>query len=65
MYVEHTGFEPPNQHGSLQAFQATAHKAAGDEWPRLDSKARDAIEEAAGHSAGRRDVSNAYLGSSY
>jgi hypothetical protein len=64
MYVGHTGFEPPNQHESMQAFQAAAHETAGDEWPRLDNEARDAIEEAAGHSPGRRDVSNAYLGSS-
>lgn len=64
MYVGHTGFEPPNQHESMQAFQAAAHETAGDEWPGLDNEARDAIEEAAGHSPGRRDVSNAYLGSS-
>ena len=64
VYVNHTGFEPPNQHDSTQAFQTAAHEAAGDEWPRLDNEARDAIEEMAGHSAGRRDVSNAYLGCS-
>ena len=64
LYVKHTGFEPPNQHDNVQAFQTAAHKVAGEEWPILDSEARDAIEETAGHSAGRRDVSNAYLGSS-
>jgi site-specific recombinase XerC len=65
MYVSHTGFEPPNQYDDTQAFQASAHEAAGEEWPRLDAEARDAIEEIAGHSPGRRDISNAYLGSSY
>lgn len=65
MYVEHTGFEPPNQYNDTQAFQASAHETAGDEWPRLDAEARDAIEETAGHSPGRRDISNAYLGSSH
>jgi hypothetical protein len=64
MYVNHAGFEPPNQHESVQAFQEAAQTTAGDEWPRLDNEARDAIEEAAGHSPGRRDISNAYLGSS-
>lgn len=44
MYVEHTGFEPPNQHESVQAFQATALATAGDDWPRLDEEARDTIE---------------------
>ncbi|MBI9081311.1 MAG: integrase domain-containing protein [Pseudodesulfovibrio sp.] len=65
MYVEHTGFEPPNQHESVQAFQKSAQNVGGADWPRLDNEARDAIEETAGHSPGRRDVSNAYLGSSY
>lgn len=65
MYVSHTGFEPPNQYDDTQAFQSSAHEAAGEEWPRLDAEARDAIEETAGHSPGRRDISNAYLGSSY
>ncbi|MGE4420971.1 MAG: integrase domain-containing protein [Pseudodesulfovibrio sp.] len=64
MYVEHTGFQPPNQHPSVEAFQQAAHDKAGDEWPRLDAEARDEIEVTAGHSAGRRDVSDAYLGSS-
>jgi hypothetical protein len=64
MYVDHTGFQPPNQHESVAAFQQAAHNAAGEEWPRLDAEARDEIEVTAGHSAGRRDVSDAYLGSS-
>jgi hypothetical protein len=65
MYVNHTGFEPPNRHESVQAFQANAQATAGDEWPRLDAEARNDIEVTAGHSPGRRDISNAYLGSSY
>jgi site-specific recombinase XerC len=65
MYVEHTGFEPPNQHESVQVFQEAAYEVAGDEWSRLDSEARDQVEETAGHSKGRRDISNAYLGSSF
>jgi site-specific recombinase XerD len=64
MYTDHTGFEPPNRHESVQAFQETAQATAGDDWPRLDNEARDSIEVAAGHSPGRRDVSNAYLGCS-
>ncbi|WFS61871.1 integrase domain-containing protein [Pseudodesulfovibrio thermohalotolerans] len=64
LYVEHTGFQPPNQHPSVKVFQQTAYDVAGDEWPRLDAEARDEIEVTAGHSAGRRDVSDAYLGSS-
>jgi site-specific recombinase XerC len=64
MYVEHTGFQPPNQHESVEAFQKAARDTAGDEWPRLDAESRDEIEVTAGHSAGRRDVSDAYLGSS-
>jgi hypothetical protein len=64
MYVDHTGFEPPNQYDSVQAFHEAAQATAGDDWPRLDDEARDNIEVAAGHSPGRRDVSNAYLGSS-
>jgi site-specific recombinase XerC len=64
MYVTHTGFQPPNQHESIAAFQQAAHNAVGEEWPRLDAEARDEIEVTAGHSAGRRDVSDAYLGSS-
>ncbi|WP_084458424.1 integrase domain-containing protein [Desulfocurvus vexinensis] len=64
MYVAHTGFQPPNQHESVAAFQQAAYNAAGEEWPRLDAEARDEIEVTAGNSAGRRDVSDAYLGSS-
>ena len=64
MYVEHTGFQPPNQHESVEAFQKAARELAGDEWPRLDAEARDDIEVTAGHSPGRRDVSDAYLGCS-
>jgi site-specific recombinase XerC len=64
MYLNHTGFEPPNRHESIQAFHEAAQVTAGDDWPRLDNEARDSIEAAAGHSPGRRDVSNAYLGSS-
>ncbi len=64
MYVEHTGFQPPNQYEFVAAFQQAAQDAAGEEWPRLDAEARDEIEVTAGHSAGRRDVSDAYLGSS-
>ena len=64
MYVKHAGFQPPNQHPSVEAFQQSAQDAVGDEWPRLDAEARDEIEVTAGHSAGRRDVSDAYLGSS-
>jgi hypothetical protein len=64
MYTDYTGFEPPNRHESVQAFQETAQATAGDDWPRLDNEARDSIEVAAGHSPGRRDVSNAYLGCS-
>jgi len=64
MYVEHTGFQPPNQHDSVEAFQQDAQDAAGAEWAQLDAEARDDIEVTAGHSAGRRDVSDAYLGSS-
>ncbi|WP_319470671.1 integrase domain-containing protein [uncultured Pseudodesulfovibrio sp.] len=65
MYVEHTGFQPPNQHESVEAFHQAAQDAVGEGWPRLDAEARDEIEVTAGHSAGRRDVSDAYLGSSY
>ncbi len=65
MYVEHTGFQPPNQHSSVEAFKHAAQNTAGEEWPRLDAEARDEIEVTAGHSAGRRDVSDAYLGSSH
>ncbi len=65
MYVDRTGFEPPNQYESVEAFQMAARDTAGGEWPRLDAKARDDIEVTAGHSAGRRDVSDAYLGCSY
>jgi len=65
MYVDHAGFQPPNKHESLEAFQKAAQDAAGQEWPRLDAEARDDIEVTAGHSAGRRDVSDAYLGSSH
>ena len=64
MYVDHTGFEPPNQYDSVQEFHEAAQATAGDDWPRLDDEARDNIEVAAGHSLGRRDVSTAYLGSS-
>ena len=64
MYVDHTGFEPPNQYDSVQAFHEAAQATAGDGWPQLDDEARDNIEVAAGHSPGRRDVLNAYLGSS-
>lgn len=64
MYLNHTGFEPPNRHENIQAFHEAAQVTAGDDWPRLDNEARDSIEVAAGHSPGRRDVSNAYLGSS-
>jgi site-specific recombinase XerD len=64
MYVDHTGFEPPNQYDSVHAFHEAAQATAGDDWPQLDNEARDNIEVAAGHSPGRRDVSNAYLGSS-
>ncbi|EGB14701.1 hypothetical protein DND132_1493 [Pseudodesulfovibrio mercurii] len=64
LYVKHTGFQPPNQHSSVKVLQQTAYDVAGDEWPRLDAEARDEIEVTAGHSAGRRDVSDAYLGSS-
>jgi hypothetical protein len=64
MYVEHAGFQPPNQHESVEAFQKAARDTVGDEWPRLDAEARDDIEVTAGHSPGRRDVSDAYLGSS-
>lgn len=65
MYVTHTGFQPPNQHESVEAFQQAAQDIAGEEWPRLDAEARDEIEVTAGHSTGRRDVSDAYLGSSH
>jgi len=65
MYVEHTGFQPPNQHESADAFKQAAQNVAGQEWMRLDAEARDNIEVTAGHSAGRRDVSDAYLGSSF
>lgn len=65
MYVDHAGFQPPNQHSSLEAFQHAAQNTAGPEWSRLDAGARDDIEQTAGHSAGRRDVSDAYLGSSH
>ena len=58
------GFEPPNQYDSVQAFHEAAQATAGDDWPQLDDEARNNIEVAAGHSPGRRDVSNAYLGSS-
>ncbi|MEZ7195225.1 site-specific integrase [Pseudodesulfovibrio karagichevae] len=64
MYADHTGFEPPNQYDSVQAFHEAAQATAGDNWPQLDDEARDNIEVAAGHSPGRRDVSNAYLGCS-
>ena len=64
MYVEHTGFQPPNQYESVAAFQKAARDTAGDEWPRFDAEARDNIEVTAGHSPGRRDVSDAYLGCS-
>ncbi len=64
MYVEHTGFQPPNQHESVAAFQQAAQEVAGEDWSQLDAEARDDIEITAGHSVGRRDVSDAYLGSS-
>ncbi|TDT91787.1 integrase-like protein [Pseudodesulfovibrio indicus] len=50
MYVEHTGFQPPNQHESVAAFQEAARDTAGDEWPRLDttSKSLPAIPPVAG-----------------
>ncbi|SOB58493.1 conserved protein of unknown function [Pseudodesulfovibrio profundus] len=65
MYVDHTGFQPPNQHESVEGFQQAAQNAAGGEWSRLDAEARDDIEVTAGHSSGRRDVSDAYLGCSH
>ncbi|MBI9080114.1 MAG: integrase domain-containing protein, partial [Pseudodesulfovibrio sp.] len=65
MYVKHTGFQPPNQHESVEVFQHAAQNTAGPEWPRLDAEARDDIEQTAGHSSGRRDVSDAYLGCSH
>ena len=65
MYVDIAGFEPPNRFDAVATFQRNAESIAGDDWPTLDDRARDEIEVTAGHSAGRRDVSNAYLGSSY
>lgn len=64
MYRAQTGFEPPNRHPSLAAFQEAARAVAGAAWEKRDAEARDVIEVTAGHSPGRRDVSDAYLGSS-
>jgi len=64
VYVGHTGFQPPNQHRTHEDFVREAQKSAGPNWSSLDSEARDQIEVMAGHSPGRRDISDAYLGSS-
>ncbi|HBL52503.1 MAG TPA: hypothetical protein DDZ34_00150 [Syntrophaceae bacterium] len=64
MYHDHCGFLPPNCHPSRDVFQEEAQKVAGTGWAGRDAEARDQIEAAAGHSPGRRDISNAYLGSS-
>jgi hypothetical protein len=64
MYCAQTGFEPPNRHPSLAAFQEAARAVAGTAWEKRDAEARDVIEVTAGHSPGRRDVSDAYLGCS-
>lgn len=64
IYKDNTGFEPPNRFSSLEAFVFAARRAAGEAWKDRDQEARDVIEVFAGHSAGRRDISDAYLGSS-
>jgi hypothetical protein len=65
MYVDHTGFQPPNQHESVEAFQKAARDMAGDEWPRLDAEGRDDIRSHC-RSFPRSPgcVTDAYLGSS-
>ena len=65
VYLERTGFEPPNRFGSVEEFQSHADEFAGVNWREKDTKARNEIERLAGHSAGRRDISNAYLGRSF
>lgn len=64
VYAEHTGFQPPNQYPSLEAFVREAERVAGSSWLSRDNEARDKVEVMAGHSPGRRDISDAYLGSS-
>jgi hypothetical protein len=64
IYYDHCGFLPPNCHPSRDAFQEEAQKVAGMDWMQRDAETRDKIEAAAGHSPGRRDISDAYLGSS-
>jgi len=65
VYRDIAGFEPPNQFASIKEYQEAAHEVAGNNWPAKDAEARDQVEQLAGHSAGRRDVSSAYLGQSY
>lgn len=65
MYVQIAGFEPPNRFPSIAEFQSVAFDLIGEKWPEKDRQARDQIEQLAGHSAGRRDISSAYLGRSY
>lgn len=65
VYRDTAGFEPPNQFASIKGYQEAAHKVAGNDWPAKDAVARDKVEVLAGHSAGRRDVSSAYLGRSF
>jgi hypothetical protein len=65
VYAENTGFQPPNCFPSMEAFQVAAQEVAGNDWRSMDAEARNKIEVLAGHSAGRRDVSSAYLGRSF
>lgn len=65
VYRDTAGFEPPNQFASIKDYQEAAYEVAGNDWPAKDAEARDKIEVLAGHSAGRRDVSSAYLGRSF
>jgi len=64
VYEQISGFLPPNCHPTQEAFFKAAQEVAGDDWAAKDAEARNTIERLAGHSEGRRDISNAYLGRS-
>lgn len=64
-YLRIAGFEPPNCFPTLLDFHRKAMCTVGLAWREKDSQARDHIEQLAGHSAGRRDISSAYLGRSH
>ncbi|MBI9078244.1 MAG: integrase domain-containing protein [Pseudodesulfovibrio sp.] len=65
VYLNEAGFEPPNKFASIAEFHEAAVQVAGENWHAKDAEARNKIEQLAGHSAGRRDVSSAYLGNSF